>query len=50
MSEYPEPYTALFNAMTDALAALEVLNIGMAKDIMRTAQQAAEELYLSEGE
>ena len=40
----------LFNAATDALEALEELNVGWAKDILRQAQIDAEETYLEEPE
>ena len=43
---YQKMYLTLFNAVTDALAALEAQNIGQAKDLLVTAQQACEELYL----
>ena len=48
--DYRKLYHLLFNAATDALEALEEQNIGTAKDILRLAQQEAEEAYLSEGE
>ena len=44
---YQKLYTKLFNAATDALEALEQLNVGQAEDILRRAQQEAEELYLN---
>ena len=47
MADYQKLYTKLFNAATDALDALEQLNVGEAKDILRRAQQEAEEDYLS---
>ena len=43
-------YYLLFNRITDALAELEELNIGEAKNILIQAQQDAEEAYLKEGE
>ena len=43
MADYQKMYAALFNAATDAL---EALDIGRAGDILRQAQQAAEEMYL----
>ena len=48
MNEYEKPYTTLFNAVTDALDALDNLNIGQAKEILRTGQQTAEEIYINE--
>ena len=50
MVDYQKLYTKLFNAATDALEALEQLNVGQAKDILRRAQQEAEEEYLSSEE
>ena len=47
MVDYQKLYTKLFNAITDALDALEQLNVGQARDILRQAQQEAEEEYLS---
>ena len=47
MADYQKLYTKLFNAITDALEALEQLNVGEAKDLLRRAQQEAEEEYLS---
>ena len=44
---YQKLYTKLFNAATDALEALEQVNVGQAKDILRRAQQEAEEDYLA---
>ena len=49
MPDYQKLYTLLFNAVTDALADLEQLNIGTAKVRLMAAQQQAEELYI-EGE
>jgi len=50
MIDYQKLYTKLFNAATDALEALEQLNVGQAKNILRRAQQEAEEEYLSSEE
>ena len=50
MGDYQKLYTKLFNAITDALEALEQLNVGEAKDLLRRAQQEAEEDYLSSEE
>ena len=50
MVDYQKLYTKLFNAITDALEALEQLNVGEAKDLLRRAQQEAEEDYLSSEE
>ena len=40
-------YTTLFNAITDALEQMESQNFGTAKETLITAQQEAEELYMS---
>jgi len=48
MTDYKKLYYKLFNAVTDALEALEQLNVGQAKELLLRAQQEAEELYLSE--
>ena len=44
--ELPNYYTSLFNAVTDAILAIEHQNFGLAKDILIQAQQKAEELYM----
>lgn len=48
MPDYQKLYTAMFNAATDALEALNELNIGRAKEILEAAQKEAEERHLSE--
>ena len=48
MNELPVSYTLLFNAVTDALAQMDQQNWVEARDILRCAQQAAEEAWLSE--
>ncbi len=50
MDEYKAMYLLLFNAITDALAELENTNYGKTKDILITAQQQAEEIYLHNDE
>ncbi len=50
MTDYQELYTKLFNAATDALDALEELNVGRARDILRQAQIDVEETYLEDAE
>jgi len=50
MVDYQKLYTKLFNAATDALEALEQQNIGTAKEILRRAQQEAEDVYLDSAE
>ena len=48
MAPYKKMYLALFNAVTDALEALEETNYGQAKDLLRRAQQNTEEWYLDQ--
>lgn len=48
--ESNKPYTTLFNAITDALRALDKLNIGSAKEILLRAQLTTEEMFMAEGE
>ena len=47
---YREMYLRLFNAVTDALAAMEEQNFGCAKEALIAAQQRCEEMYLKEEE
>ena len=46
MENYQKMYSTLFNAITDALAQIENQNYGDAKDILISAQQKAEEIYI----
>ena len=46
MNDLPEYYIRLFNAVTDAIAALDACNYGTAKQLLMEGQQVAEELYL----
>ena len=48
MTDYSHCYHVLFNAITDALAALEQTDYGQAAQILMQAQQRTEELYLDE--
>ena len=50
MNEYKKPYYILFNACTDALAALEEQDFGRAGWLLRRAQADAEEAFLAAGE
>ena len=50
MTDYRKLYALLFNAVTDALADLEQLNIGAAKVRLIAAQQQAEELYMNDAD
>ena len=43
---YEKMYHLLFNAITDALKQMEKQNLGSAKDLLTTAQQKAEEIYM----
>lgn len=45
-NEYEKPYYLLFNAVTDALAALARQDYGQARALLVKAQQQAEEAYL----
>lgn len=45
--DYEKLYLLLFNAITDALKQMESQNFGTAKETLITAQQEAEELYMS---
>ena len=45
--DYENLYHLLFNAITDALEQMESQNFGTAKETLITAQQEAEELYMS---
>ena len=47
MQNYQKLYTLLFNACTDAVEAMERMDFGMAKTILVSAQQQAEEQYIS---
>ena len=47
MANYDKMYSLLFNAITDALEKREKQNLGEAKDILISAQQKAEEIYIT---
>lgn len=47
MKEIPHYYTVLFNAVTDALGAMDGMNPWQAKALLIWGQQAAEEEFLS---
>ena len=49
MPDYKTMYLHLFNHVTDAVAAMETLNFGQAKDILMGAQREAEQLYINSG-
>lgn len=48
MPEYEKMYLKLFNAVTDALAALAEKNFGTAAELLRRGQETCEELYMDE--
>ena len=43
---YEKMYHLLFNAISDALEQMEKQNLGSAKDLLTTAQQKTEEIYM----
>ena len=49
MEDYQKMYTTMFNAATDALNALDRLDIGRAKELLMQAQLKAEGEYLASG-
>jgi len=49
MDEYKKPYLTLWNAVTDATKAIEQQNFGLAKELLKKAQQDAEEAYVGNG-
>ena len=50
MPDYQKMYTTMFNAATDALDALERLNVGQAEELLRRDQIDAEKTYLEDEE
>ena len=48
MADYQKMYAILFNAITDAVALLEQFQPGDTRTRLIRAQQAAEEVYLSD--
>lgn len=49
-SIFKKMYFTLFNQITDAMEALESKNYGQAVEILRRAQQQAEEQFISQDE
>lgn len=47
-TDFKKMYLTLFNRITQALDALDQSNYGTAADILKSAQQEAEELYLAQ--
>ena len=50
MPDYKTMYLHLFNHVSDAVNALESMNLGQAKEILIHAQQESEELYVDASE
>ncbi len=50
MTDYKRLYTHLFNALTDAVGAVEQQDFGTAKAVIVRAQQETEEMYLGSAE
>ena len=50
MPDYQEMYYHLFRAVTNAIKALDAMNIGEGKEILIHAQQETEEIYISSEE
>lgn len=50
MDALPKYYTVLFQAVEQALDALDVQNYGLAKQLLIHGQQDAEEAFLAEDE
>ena len=47
MEDYTKLYHLLFNAITDALEQMNAQNFGSAKEALVSAQQKAEEIYIT---
>ena len=47
---YQKLYTTLFNAITDALQEIDMLEITKAKQLLIEAQQKTEEMYIEEAQ
>ena len=45
--DYQKMYTTLFNAITDALSQIETQNYGDVEETLISAQQKAEEIYIT---
>lgn len=48
MANYGKMYRLLFNSITDAVAAIDKLNYGVARDGLINAQQQAEDIYIGD--
>ena len=49
MNELPNYYTTLFNAVTNAIKALERQDFGTAQNLLVRGQQDSEDLYVTGG-
>ena len=47
MEDYTKLYHLLFNAITDALEQMNAQNFGSAKETLVSAQQKAEDIYIT---
>ena len=47
MTDYQKMYTTLFNAITDALEQMNAQNYGETKEMLISAQQKAEDIYIN---
>ena len=47
---YRKMYYTLFNAVTDALEAMEQQNYGQARELLMAAQQQSEEIFMDSEE
>ncbi len=48
MANYGKMYRLLFNSITDAVAAIDKFNYGVARDGLINAQQQAEDIYIGD--
>ena len=48
--DYQKLYTGLFNDVTRAVAAIDAMNYGMARQLLVQAQLSAEEAYIEDGD
>ena len=50
MESFPAYYTILFNGVTDAIAAIDRQDFGLARELLVRGQQRAEDAYIEAGE
>ena len=48
--DYRKLYTAMFNAVTDAITHMERMNFGQALTVLKQAQILTEEIYMGDDE